>query len=66
MNLSQFYNRVSRRTDTCGTKINVAETKRVLACCFDELSRLSPKDVAEIQARGLALADKRRIKGSRR
>lgn len=59
MNLGDFYNRVSRRTDTNGTKINVAETKRVLACYFDELSRLSPADVAKIQARGLELASQR-------
>lgn len=62
MNLKKLYDRVSRKTDTCGTKINVAETSRVLACYFDELSRLSPKDVAEIQARGLSLAEKRRKK----
>lgn len=60
MTLRQFYNRVSRITDTKGTKINVAVTDRVLACYFDELSRLSPADAAAVQARGLRLAQQRR------
>lgn len=60
MTIKKLYDRVSRRTDTSGTKINVAETSRVLACYFDELSRLSPADVAKIQARGLELASQRR------
>lgn len=58
--LRDFYNRVARRTDTHGTKINVAETYRVLGCYFEELSRLSSVDAAAVQATGLALAAKRR------
>ena len=38
MKLSDFQNEVSRRVDTAGTKINVAETKRVLAVAFDVLA----------------------------
>ena len=35
MKLSEFQNEVSRRVDTAGTQINVAETKRVLAVAFE-------------------------------
>jgi hypothetical protein len=34
MTLSEFYNEVSRRTDTAETAINVAETKGVLSEAF--------------------------------
>lgn len=60
MRLTDFYAKVARRTDTAGTKINAAETSRVLACYFEELSRLSSADAAAVQARGLALAQQRR------
>ncbi len=44
MNLNDFYNHVSRLTDTAGSQINVAETKRVLAVAFQELSQMpAPK-----------------------
>ena len=37
VNLSDFYDEISRRADTDGTKIDVATCKRVLACMFDVL-----------------------------
>jgi len=59
MKLSEFYNEVSRLTDTAKTQINVAETKRVLACAFDVLVSLDSDDMADTVAKGLAAAKKR-------
>jgi hypothetical protein len=58
--LTELYNEVSRRTDTDGTQINVSETKRVLACFFDLLEDLTACEAAEIVAKGLQSAKKRR------
>jgi hypothetical protein len=55
--LSDFYDAVSRRADTDGTKINVAETKRVLACAFDELAKLTASEAASVIAKGLEKAE---------
>ncbi|MEM8668746.1 MAG: hypothetical protein AAGG48_14595 [Planctomycetota bacterium] len=60
INLNDVYNAVSRRTDTEGTKINVAETKRVLACFFDELQELTPQEFSEVLAKGTRQARDRR------
>ena len=54
MNLNQFYNHVARLTDTAGSKINVAETKRVLAVAFQEISKLPVAEAADVIAKGLA------------
>ncbi len=58
--LSEFYNQVARKADTKGTKIGVAETKRVLAVFFDELEDLKPEDAFDIVTKGLKAAGKRR------
>jgi hypothetical protein len=60
MTLTEFYNEVARRADTAGLKINVAETKRVLATFFDVLEDLSPCDAFDMVAKGLKQAGKRR------
>lgn len=41
---NEVYNEVSRRTDTQGTAINVAETKRVIKAYHDYLLSLSWED----------------------
>lgn len=56
--MNEFYNEVSRRTDTGGTQINVAETKRVLAIAFQVLAEMSTKDALDIVAKGIAKATK--------
>lgn len=59
MKLSEFQNEVSRRADTAGTKINVAETKRVLAVAFEVLGELDGVELLDVIAKGLAQAKKR-------
>ena len=54
MNLNQFYNHVSRLTDTAGSAINVAETKRVLAVAFQEIAKMPAAEAADIISKGLA------------
>lgn len=53
MKLSDFYHEVSRRADTDKTKINVAETKRVLAQAFAVLAELSADEATALIANGL-------------
>lgn len=53
MNLTNFYNEVSRRTDTRGTKINVAETKRCLSEAFNLLAELPSEEAFLLVANGL-------------
>ena len=48
MGARNFMNKVSREVDTKGTKINVAETKRVLKCAFDRLAKMKLADVSRI------------------
>jgi hypothetical protein len=60
MTLNDFYNEISRRADTAGLSINVAETKRVLAVFFDLLEDLRPEEAFEIVSKGLKQAGKRR------
>jgi hypothetical protein len=54
--LSAIYNEVAARADTEGLEINVAETKRVLACFFDILADHSAPGVFHIVAKGLRRA----------
>ena len=44
VNKNDVYNEVSRRTDTKGTAISVAETKRVIKAYHDYLLSLSWED----------------------
>ncbi len=57
--LNTIYNEVAKRADTHGTKINAAESKRVLACFFDVLSECPPADAFDFVAKGLKRAGRR-------
>ncbi len=54
--LNDIYNQVARKADTQGVKINVAETKRVLACFFDVLEDYKLADAFDFVAKGLKRA----------
>ena len=58
--LSDIYDQVSRKADTQGVKINVADTKRVLACFFDVLEDYKPVDAFDFITKGLKRAGSRR------
>ena len=57
MNLTDYYNTVSRRTDTKGTQINVAETKRVMSEAFVVLAAMPSAEAFAIVAKGIAKAN---------
>ncbi len=59
MKLTDYYNEVSRLVDTDKTKINVAETKRVLSVSFEVLNKLDAAEMADTIAKGLAQAKKK-------
>jgi len=59
MKLTEFYNEVSRRTDTSKTAINVAETKRVLSEAFMVLSKMETGSAFDIVSKGIATAKKK-------
>lgn len=59
MNLSEFYNEVSRRVDTDKTSISAAETKRVLSEAFLVLAGMDAADFADIVAKGTKTAKKK-------
>lgn len=59
-NLNQIYNEVARRADKEKIHINVAETKRVLACFFDVLEDQKPAVAFDLIAKGLKRAGTRR------
>ena len=59
-NLNDIYNQVARKADTQGVKLNVAETRRVLACFFDVLEDYKPAEAFEFVAKGLKRARTRR------
>ncbi len=59
MKLPDFYNEVSRHTDTGKTQINVAETKRVLSVAFQVLCKMDSAEAADTIAKGLAVAKKK-------
>jgi hypothetical protein len=58
--LSDIYDQVARKADTKKVKINVAETKRVLACFFDVLEDYKAADAFDFVAKGLKRAGGRR------
>lgn len=62
MKLTDFYNEVSGLVDTDKTKINVAETKRVLAIAFGVLERMDAAEMADTISKGLAQAKKKATK----
>lgn len=57
--LNEIYDKVSRNADTQGTKINVAKTKRVIACFFDALEDHSAANRFDFVAKGLKGAGQR-------
>lgn len=62
MKLTDFYNQVAGLVDTDTTKINVAETKRVLAIAFGVLEQMDAAEMADTIAKGLAQAKKKMAK----
>ena len=66
MNLNEFYNHISRLTDTAGSKINVAETKRVLAVAFQELSQRPAPEAADLISKGLAAGAKAKASSTKK
>ena len=60
ISLNTIYDQVAARADTQGVKLNVAETKRVLACFFDVLEDYKPAEAFDFVAKGLKRADGRR------
>lgn len=64
VNLSKAYDIVSRITDTKGTEINVAETKRVLAAYHAVLSTLPHSEALAIVSKGILEAEKARSKAT--
>jgi hypothetical protein len=60
VSISDFYNEVSRRVDTDKTKINVAETKRVLSEAFLVLAAMSAAEAFDIVAKCLTNAAKKK------
>ncbi|QEG24926.1 hypothetical protein [Mariniblastus fucicola] len=58
--LNDLYNEVARKADTAGVKINVAETKRVIACFFDVLEDYKAAEAFDFVAKGLKRAGGRR------
>ncbi len=58
--LNDIYNEVARRADKQKIQINVAETKRVLACFFDVLEDQKPAVAFDLIAKGLKRAGTRR------
>ncbi len=62
MKLNDFYNEVSRRTDTDKTAISVAETKRVLSEAFMVLAKMDAAESADTISKGLTTAKKKLTK----
>lgn len=58
--LTEIYDKVAGKADTGKTSINVADTKRVLACFFDALEDYSASEAMDLVAKGLKQAQKRR------
>ena len=59
-NLNDFYDQVAKKADTAGVKINVAETKRVIANIFDVLEDYKAAEAFDFVAKGLKRAAGRR------
>ena len=62
MTLTDFYNEVSRHTDTDKTQIGVSDTKRVLAVAFSVLATMETSVVLDLLAKGVATAAKKKAK----
>jgi len=55
-NLNDLYSEVSRRADTAGTQINVAEVSRSNSLLFLVLSELPIEQALTLVARGIEIA----------
>lgn len=55
-NLNDLYAEVSRRADTTGTSINVAEVSRSLSLLFTVLSELPTEQALSLVGRGIDVA----------
>ena len=62
MTITDFYNDITRLTDTDTLKIGASETKRVLAVMFSVLVKMDSADAAMVIAKGLELAKKKAAK----
>jgi hypothetical protein len=62
MTLNDFYNEVSRHTDTDTLQIGASETKRVLAVMFTLLAKMDTAEAVGIIAKGLENAKKKQGK----
>ena len=62
MTLTDFYNEVSRHTDTDKTQIGVSDTKRVLAVAFSVMATMETAVVLDLVAKGVAIAAKKKAK----
>lgn len=60
LNLNEVYNEIAKKADTAGVKINVAETKRVIASFFDVLEDYEAAEAFDFVAKGLKRAAGRR------
>ncbi len=60
MTLNDFYNAVAKRADTAKTKINAAETRRVISEAFVVLSKMKAPDATNIIAKGIAAGAKKK------
>ncbi|QDV24608.1 hypothetical protein [Aureliella helgolandensis] len=58
--LSDIYNQVAVLANKRGVKLNVAETKHILACFFDVLENYKPVEAFEFVTKGLKRAGTRR------
>ncbi|MEM9186284.1 MAG: hypothetical protein AAGB00_07310 [Planctomycetota bacterium] len=60
MTLNDFHNAVAKRADTAKTKINAAETRRVISEAFVVLSKMNAVDASSIIAKGIASGAKKK------
>ncbi|QDT05303.1 hypothetical protein K227x_37030 [Rubripirellula lacrimiformis] len=58
--LNDIYDKVAARADTEGLNLNVAATKRVLACFFDVLEEYPSSTAFDFIAKGLKRAGSRK------
>ena len=59
MTVNDFYNEVARKVDTDKTKINAAETKRVLSEAFKLLAAMPAAEALDIVAKAVGTAAKK-------
>ena len=60
VNLNDIYNQVARKADLAGISLNVTETRRVIACFFDQLEDLSAAEAMAVLSKALKNAGARK------